>query len=107
MNIFKRKTTETTIGNLIVNFVKSKMPNGVTASETLTNKDKTGITVISKPIGVAFELDFDDLEVHELSEVDRKHLINTVIIPALKKVDQDLFAVHKEIEAKIKALKDE
>jgi|AntRauTorcE11897_2_1112592.scaffolds.fasta_scaffold00114_29 hypothetical protein len=106
MNLFKRKTSDTTVGRIIVDFVKSHMPSGVTSSEMLTNKDTSGINVISKPIGVSFELDFDDLHVHELSEVDKKHLINTVIIPALKKIDQDLFVVHREIEAKIKELKE-
>lgn len=105
MKLFSRRTTKEKVGKLILEFVKTKVPNDIIVTETLTMQDKSGITLINKSSGISFELDFEDVEIDELSEIDKDHLIQTIIIPALKKIDQDLFKAHKEIEKTIKELK--
>lgn len=102
MSIFKKKNKVT---DLIIDFIKGHIPHNLVVTNTLGAKINT-IFIRSKAIGIAYDYDVNDnINLDELSDVDKEIIIDTIVIPALETLDADLFRAHENIKKHLKNLK--
>lgn len=103
MSIFKKKNQVT---DLIMDFIKGYLPHNLVVTNTLGDKINT-IFIRSKAIGVAYDYDVDNnINLDELSDLDKEIIIDTIVIPALETLDADLFRSHENIKKNLKNLKE-
>lgn len=102
--IFKRKTPNR-VTDLMVDYINSMLPNGIMCRETIGDNTENSLMIFSNTNAVRYAFDLSEgYDVKELSDADKMHLIRTVILPALKTIDKELFSIHKKIEEKVKEL---
>jgi len=66
--------------------------------------DDNNMSIVQEAGVMSFPFDINDMIDDNLSVVDKKHLIDNVIIPTLKHYDKGLEARHKEILRILKTL---
>jgi hypothetical protein len=102
MGIFRKKVN---IDTLILSYVNSVLPESAMAYSPLSPDSKSNsITISIKSTSMNFEYSFDNNDITELSDMDKMQLDESIIIPALKQLDKELFAAHKKIEETLKKM---
>lgn len=94
---------------LMVKYINSVLPTGMLCRETIgSTTDAKSIIVFTNTKALAYEFNIaDNYDVKELSEADKKHLDETVIIPALKQLDEEIRLIHVAIGERLKELETE
>lgn len=91
--------------SLIVEYISSVLPTGIMCRETIGDTNVKSIMVFTNTKGLAYEFNIvDNYDVEELSSADRQHLNETVIIPALKELDEEIRTVHLAIKKRLEEL---
>lgn len=105
MNIFKKKPV-TMATTLIVNYINSILPSGVSCrDDSLSPSDNNKIFIASHPISLEFSFDIEEsYKLEELGDLDKAHINEFVIMPALKALDRELFAAHNRIKKRMENL---
>tara|TARA_R110000851_G_scaffold309292_1_gene468689 strand:+ start:992 stop:1315 length:324 start_codon:yes stop_codon:yes gene_type:complete len=100
MGIFRKKVN---IDNLIQSYVNSQLPSGASAYSPLSSEGKSNsLTVCVNSISINFEYSFDDNISTELSDIDKRQLDESIVIPALQQLDKELYTLHSKIEETLK-----
>jgi hypothetical protein len=90
---------------LMVKYINSVLPTGMLCRETIGDGDAKSIIVFTNTKALAYEFNIaDNYDVKELSGADKKHLDETVIIPALKQLDEEIRLIHTAIKERLKEL---
>lgn len=100
MDLFGRKKGK--LGELILKYIQENLPRPVYARMTASETDE--IIIGCKIAALSFEFGSDETKYKQLSVADEEHIRDTVIIPTLKKMDEELHAAHLDIQKKIKEL---
>lgn len=91
--------------SLIVEYISSVIPTGIMCRETIGDTDVKSIMVFSNSKGLTYEFSIvDNYDVKELSSTDKQHLNETVVIPALKELDEEIRIVHLAIKKRLEEL---
>jgi len=104
MDLFKKRSPNL-LTDLMVGYINSVLPTGVLCRETIGDSKAKSIMVFTNTKGLAFEFNIeDDYDVKELSDADKRHLTETVIIPALKDLDNEIRDIHNAIKKTLEEL---